>query len=55
MRGILGQYTISIPEDNLVIVRLGHQRGTKTLEEDAHYNDFYTYIEESYKMVDLEL
>ncbi len=28
-RGILGQYIIVIPEEQLVIVRLGHQRGEK--------------------------
>ncbi len=51
MRGILGQYTISIPEDNLVIVRLGHQRGTAA-GTTPHYNDFFAYITESYKMLE---
>ncbi len=50
MRGILGQYVISIPEDNLLIVRLGHQRGKK-LEDKKFTQDFYTYIRESYKML----
>lgn len=50
MRGILGQYVISIPEDNLIIVRLGHQRGKK-LEDKKFTQDFYTYIRESYKML----
>ena len=54
MRGVLGQYVIVIPEDDIVIVRLGKKRdfipnGT------AHTNDFYTYIDEAYKMMDLEL
>ena len=50
MRGILGQYTVSIPEDNLVIVRLGHQRGSP-IEDNPHFDDFFTYIDESYKML----
>ena len=31
MRGILGQYVISIPEDDLIIVRLGHKRSKPCL------------------------
>ncbi|MBW2961655.1 serine hydrolase domain-containing protein [Mesonia aestuariivivens] len=50
MRGILGQYVISIPEDDLIIVRLGHQRGKK-LEAKNFTEDFYMYIEESYNML----
>ena len=50
MRGILGQYVISIPEDQLIIVRLGRQRGKK-LEDKKFTQDFYTYIRESYKML----
>lgn len=49
MRGILGQYVITIPEDNLIIVRLGEQRGNyigKPFTED-----FYIYIEETYNML----
>ncbi|WP_121666003.1 serine hydrolase domain-containing protein [Mesonia aquimarina] len=49
MRGILGQYVISIPEDDLIIVRLGHKRQTRP-EGKTFPADFYTYIEESYKM-----
>lgn len=49
MRGILGQYVISIPEDNVIIVRLGHQRGNKNGR--AFPSDFYTYVEEAYKML----
>jgi len=51
MRGILGQYVIAIPEDQLVIVRLGHQRG-EAIANDPHYEDFYTYIKETYAMLD---
>ncbi len=48
MRGILGQYVIVIPEDNLVIVRLGEKVLPK---KDNHYKDFYMYIDEVYKML----
>ena len=51
MRGILGQYVIVIPEDDIIIVRLGHHRGKK--EDDPFGNDFYTYIEEVYKMLNI--
>ena len=52
MRGILGQYVISIPEDKVIIVRLGHQRGER-LTDKKFTKDFYTYIRESYKMMNL--
>ena len=49
MRGILGQYVITIPEDNVIIVRLGHQRGDAT---DLPFTDeFYLIIEEAYTML----
>lgn len=49
MRGILGQYVIVIPEDDLIIVRLGHQIGGKT---DLPFSaDFYVYVEEVYAML----
>ena len=51
LRGHLGQFVIVIPEDNLIIVRLGHIKGLQT-ETDPHSNDLYTYVEESYKMLD---
>lgn len=52
MRGVLGQYVIVIPEDDLIIVRLGHnliKRKDKDLEQ--HSPDFFIYIEEAYKML----
>ena len=49
MRGILGQYVISIPEDNLIVVRLGHQRGVRLGKPFT--DEFYVYIEEVYKMI----
>ena len=49
MRGILGQYVITIPEDNLIIVRLGHHRSNSF--SNSYTSDFYTYIDEAYKML----
>lgn len=49
MRGILAQYVISIPEDDLIIVRLGHQRGAFINRDFTE--DFYTYVEEAYEML----
>ncbi|MDO4727998.1 MAG: serine hydrolase [Bacteroidota bacterium] len=50
MRGHLGQFVIVIPEDNLMIVRLGHLKGRQS-EEDPHSDDFYIYIDQTYKML----
>ncbi len=52
MRGILGQYVITIPEDDLIIVRLGHQRDPLKIE--SFPLDFYIYIDEVYRMLDSE-
>lgn len=52
MRGILGQYVIVIPEDDIIIVRLGHHLGARTKTEFTE--DFYTYIDEAYKMLEIE-
>lgn len=51
MRGHLGQFVIVIPEDDLIIVRLGHLKGVQTTT-DPHSNDLYTYVEEAYKMIE---
>lgn len=51
MRGHLGQFVIVIPEDDIIIVRLGHLKGLQT-KTDPHSNDLYVYIEEAYKMLD---
>ena len=50
MQGILGQYVMGIPEDNVLIVRLGHQREEKP--SGAPFpSDFYVYLEEGYAMM----
>ena len=50
MQGILGQYVMGIPEDNVLIVRLGHQREEKP--SGAPFpNDFYVYLEDAYAML----
>ncbi|NJM78783.1 MAG: serine hydrolase [Flavobacterium sp.] len=51
LRGHLGQFVIVVPEDNLIIVRLGHLKGLQTAT-DPHSNDLYTYFEEAYKMLE---
>lgn len=50
MRGHLGQFVIVVPEDDVIIVRLGHLKGLQT-ETDPHSNDFYVYVDEAYKML----
>ncbi|MFD1094451.1 serine hydrolase domain-containing protein [Salegentibacter chungangensis] len=50
MRGILGQYVITIPEDHMIIVRLGEKLIRKK-EGEQHAPDFYHYIDETYKML----
>lgn len=50
MRGHLGQYVIVIPQDDLIIVRLGHT-GNVNAATNYHSTDFYVYLEETYKML----
>ncbi len=50
LRGILGQYVIVIPEDDLIITRLGEKAG-ETPEGEEHSNDLFVYLEEVYKML----
>ncbi|NUY80212.1 serine hydrolase [Flavobacterium sp. MAH-1] len=52
MRGHLGQYVIVVPEDDLIIVRLGHS-GNVNDPGKYHSNDFYVYLDETYKMLSL--
>jgi len=51
MYGIHGQYVISIPEDDLIIVRLGHKRDLFK-DSTAFTQDFFVYIDEVYKMLE---
>ena len=50
MRGHLGQFVIVLPEDDVIIVRLGHLKGKQT-QTDPHSNDLYVYVEEALKMI----
>lgn len=50
MRGHLGQYVIVIPQDDLIIVRLGNQHQPST-KGSAHSDDFFIYIDEAYTML----
>ncbi len=48
MRGHLGQYVIVIPQDKLIIVRLG---AMKSRSGKPHSDDYYVWIDEAYKML----
>ena len=50
MRGHLGQYVIVEPNDNVIIVRLGHQK-SKDAGIGVFTKDITTYIDEAYKML----
>jgi hypothetical protein len=49
MRGRQGQYVISIPEKEIVIVRLGFRYDEGGI---PHRNCFHTYVDEVLKMYD---
>jgi CubicO group peptidase (beta-lactamase class C family) len=49
MRGHLGQYVIVIPEDELILVRLGNR--VRKSKNSPHSEDFFMYIDEAYKML----
>ncbi|WP_224488328.1 serine hydrolase domain-containing protein [Robertkochia flava] len=51
LRGHLGQYVIVQPEDNVIIVRLGHRAAPKK-GNDPFREDIYGYIDQSYKMME---
>ncbi|OUR93871.1 serine hydrolase [Flavobacteriales bacterium 34_180_T64] len=51
MRGHLGQYVIVQPEDNLIIVRLGHKNAKGPDPTILFSNDIHTYIDEAYNML----
>lgn len=50
MRGHLGQYVIVIPEDELIIVRLGHEKGFQS-QKSPHSDDFFIIIDGVYQML----
>ena len=50
MRGHLGQYVIVEPTDNVIIVRLGHQKSPDA-DTQIFSDDISVYIEEAYKML----
>lgn len=43
-RGILGQYILCIPNENLIVVRLGHKRSKEKIND--HPADVYSYVKE---------
>ena len=49
-RGILGQYVIVLPQEDVIIVRLG-KKGGKVPDEEEHPDDFYFYLEEVLNML----
>lgn len=51
MRGHLGQYVIVQPEDNVIIVRLGHQKSPNLASDGIYTYDISLYIEEAYEMM----
>lgn len=50
MQGHLGQYVIVQPDDNVIIVRLGHSKGPGNPLE-TYTDDIPVYIEEAYQML----
>lgn len=50
MRGHLGQYVIVQPEDDLIIVRLGHKAAKKS-KTDVFTTDIYKYIDAAYSIL----
>ena len=50
MRGHLGQYVIVIPQEDLIIVRLG-SHDQKSTKGSPHSDDFFAYIDETYRML----
>lgn len=51
MRGHLGQYVIVQPDDNMIVVRLGHRSLKDETIENPFNKDIYTFIDEAYAML----
>ena len=49
MEGHLGQCVVVVPDDNLIVVRLG--RGKESFGRNPYNGDITIYIEEAYKMI----
>ncbi len=47
-RGILGQYILVLPDEKIIIVRLGHLRDK---DEQGNLRDVQIYIRETLKML----
>lgn len=50
MRGHLGQYVIVFPQENIIVVRLGHSKG-ETDGIETYPKNFVIYIEEAFEML----
>ncbi len=48
MRGHLGQYVMVVPEDDIIIVRLGHSHGP--LGQNGYPQELITYLDEAYTL-----
>lgn len=48
-RGILGQYIFVVPSENMVVVRLGHERSK--LRTEHHPNDIFSYLEAAFEII----
>ncbi len=48
-RGIQGQYVFVVPADNLVVVRLGHQRSK--IKVGQHPNDIFLYLDAAFALL----
>lgn len=49
MRGILGQYVLCIPDEKMLVIRLGHKR-EKTLPGQDHPGDVFHYVDAALEM-----